>query len=412
MSFLSPINDALTLFASIRELCHSVSDRIDKFSGNAREFQKLKDELEIAEAKFGVCQTTLENYCAAITTQSLQFELIELQRLEKAVQRVQQSVEELSQKQQQKRGPLKRFLRAKTSAQDTSQQVQTVQEVIAQIDKLNETLMGIAQQSDIFHADFSTVPSLRVPVHLDFDKGDTMEGKLKKKVLERVDHSAHNNHTGYAHVTAAVGVTGMGGIGKTTALIGLANDTEVREKFSDGIYFVPVGKDATVDKLIRSLQGIVEKSGGKKMFEGIDSSKTLESVVSKTASWFSNRKVLFICDDLWKHSSSPMRVNDPASFSQTSYFNQLQGLLDGNPKSHMVISTRDSDIASDAEATVLFQSRSHCVARAIFMKSAEWDEKEICEIASEDIVNEVLGRCGGIPVTSRGTSSKAQYENS
>ena len=159
-------------------------------------------------------------------------------------------------------------------------------------------------------------------------------------------------------MTAAVGVTGMGGVGKTTALIGLANDTDVREKFSEGIYFVEVGKDATDEKIIRSLQGIVEKSGGKNMFEGIDSRQSLELVVSKTASWFSNRKVLFICDDLWK-SSLPKRENSTMASCHTSYFNQLQGLLDGKPGFHLVISTRDSEIASNADATVLFESRSH-----------------------------------------------------
>ena len=139
------------------------------------------------------------------------------------------------------------------------------------------------------------------------------------------------------------------------------------------------------------------KSGGKNVFEGIDSSKSLEYVVSITSSWFSNRKVLFICDDLWKHSSR-IRANDTASSSQTSYFNQLQGLLDGNPESHMVISTRDGAIATEAGTTVLFESRSYDEARAIFMKSAKWDEKVMRECASEDLVKQVLERCGGIPL--------------
>ena len=111
------------------------------------------------------------------------------------MERALQSVEELAQKQQPLRGALKRFWRAKTTAQDTSQQVQRVQEVIVQIDKLNETLMGIAQQNDVFHADFSSIPSLQVPVHLNFNSEDTMEGQLKKKALESANSSSDNNQT-------------------------------------------------------------------------------------------------------------------------------------------------------------------------------------------------------------------------
>ena len=80
----------------------------------------------------------MEENSKAIATQSLQFEIEELQRLVKTMQRVQQGVEELAKKQQRKRGPLRRLLKAKTKAQDTSQQLATVQEVSAQIEKLNE----------------------------------------------------------------------------------------------------------------------------------------------------------------------------------------------------------------------------------------------------------------------------------
>ena len=389
MSFLSPVNDALSLFESIRDLCHSVSDRIDKFSGNTQEFLKLKDELESAGAKIGICHTTIEKYREAIATQSLQFELVELQRLEKTMQRVQQAVEELAQKQQRKRGPLKRFLRAKAVAQDTSQQVQIIKEVSVQIEKLNETLKGIAQENDIFRADFSSIPALRVPVFLNFNAGDTMEGQLKKKALEIVERSAHNNQTGHAHVTAAVGVSGMGGVGKTTALIGLAQDEDVRKKFSDGIYFVTVGKDATDEKLITSLKELIENSGGEKMCEGINSGTPLESVVGTTSSWFALRKVLFICDDLWKTSSC-----------QTGYFNVLVGLLDKSPKSHMLISTRSNAIACETSARVEFEPRSNMgrEARGIFMASAGFDEATLQGSACEELVRQILQRCGGVPL--------------
>ena len=61
------------------------------------------------------------------------------------------------------------------------------------------------------------------------------------------------------------GVPGMGGVGKTTALIGLAQDPVVRKMFcGGGIYFLVVGKDASPAKLVSGLKEIVRCSGGKK----------------------------------------------------------------------------------------------------------------------------------------------------
>ena len=255
----SPVSEVLALVGILGKLWHSMSDRITKFHDNPKDFQKLQGKLSSANDKIDICSKTLENCRKAIGAQSIQYELDELNSLEESKKLAQSRFEELARKQQPQRGCLMRFLRAKTTAQDTSKQVQNVQEVIDNADKLDEKIKAIAQENGIFRADYSSTPSLRVPVHLDFNAEGTIEGQLKKKVLESVEHSTHNSQTGLPHVTAAVGVTGMGGVGKTTALIGLANDTEVQEKFSDGIYFVPVGKDATDDKLISSLQGIVDE---------------------------------------------------------------------------------------------------------------------------------------------------------
>ena len=168
-----------------------------------------------------------------------------------------------------------------------------------QIDKLNGTLKGIAQENDIFRADISSIPALRVPVFLGFNAGIIGEGQLKKKVLESVERPACNIRNMHAHVTAAVGVTGMGGVGKTTAFIELALDEDVRKKFSDGIYFLTVGKDATDEKLIISLKELVVNSGGKNVCEGINYSTLLELVVGIRANFsYALRKVLFICDDM------------------------------------------------------------------------------------------------------------------
>lgn len=50
------------------------------------------------------------------------------------------------------------------------------------------------------------------------------------------------------------GVSGMAGVGKTTALIGLGHDDDIKTHFKDGVLFTKAGAFATVDRL-RFVQG-------------------------------------------------------------------------------------------------------------------------------------------------------------
>ncbi len=78
---------------------------------------------------------------------------------------------------------------------------------------------------------------------LDFMSLETPEGKLKDLLL--------NQKTDMKHVTAALGgaerktplsgLVGMGGVGKTSALIGLGYDDDVRRRFLTASIFYPLG---------------------------------------------------------------------------------------------------------------------------------------------------------------------------
>ena len=194
------------------------------------------------------------------------------------------------------------------------------------LNALNEKLAEIAAvEIDSFIPEFSSIPKVRVPVHLNFSPRETIEGKLKATVLENVEPPSGNVQTINAHVTAVVGISGMGGVGKTTALIGLSKDADVcEEKFSTGgIYFVKVGKDSTPEKLVGNLKSILRKSGSRRRSGEFDSTESLESAVPTTSSWFVGQKALFILDDLWQTFSFEM-----------GYFNELIRFLDESPESH------------------------------------------------------------------------------
>ena len=227
--------------------------------------------------------------------------------------------------------------------------------------------MEFAHENDLFRPDFSSVPNARAPVYLDFTTANTMEGEVKAKLLESVEHSERNVATAYAHVTAVVGVAGMGGVGKTTALIGLAQQAEVREKFSSGgIYFLVVGKDATPGSLVAALKEIVSRSGGKKHSKEIDIDGPLESAVHTTSSWFAGRRALFILDDLWQTASSRL-----------GYFKELMGLIDQSPDSYVVLSTRSNVIASETRERIEFKPRENTGHEAcrIFLATAQFGRK-------------------------------------
>ena len=61
---------------------------------------------------------------------------------------------------------------------------------------------------------------------------------------------------------SAVGVQGMGGIGKTVLAAALAHDSEVRQAFPDGIYWLTIGQKPNLldlqNQLLRQLTGSKE----------------------------------------------------------------------------------------------------------------------------------------------------------
>ena len=83
----------------------------------------------------------------------------------------------------------------------------------------------------------------RAEIDAEIGSDATPEEQLRKKLLG-LDGPQSVGAVGRGSRTT-VGMKGMGGIGKSCALRGLAVDGEVRKKFCDGIYWLILGQDAT-----------------------------------------------------------------------------------------------------------------------------------------------------------------------
>ena len=208
--------------------------RIENYRGNRQELALLKDEVSIVERKTSLFHKTIQKYRAAITTESFQFELIDIEGMEQVMRRVDESVIELERALQPQQNRFMQFLRVNRNSNAISEQVKIIKGLSAQLSEMKEQLKFFAEENDLFTPDF-TVPKARVPVYLDFSTTETLEGELKAMVLENVERSSCN--TGNVH-----GVTGIGGVGKTTTLIALANDRDVWEKVY-GWHLFPVCRE-------------------------------------------------------------------------------------------------------------------------------------------------------------------------
>jgi NB-ARC domain len=100
-----------------------------------------------------------------------------------------------------------------------------------------------------------------------------------------------------------VTVHSWGEAGKTTACKKLANDGNVRKRFSDGIIWVGLGEKASSRALTERLAHAVKRSGWKKTAESIirhmDADR-FELAKEEFQNWFDSRKVLFVLDNIWE----------------------------------------------------------------------------------------------------------------
>lgn len=218
---------------------------------------------------------------------------------------------------------------------------------------------------------------------LDFDSIDdhgnpkNTEGRVKRLIFDDGD------------VTRVIALHGMGGVGKSSMLRGLALHMDLRRLFSDGIHLINLGMEATHTTAIRELLKIISEAGGNLTVRKLRTEKSLDVIMRGVVTWFHSRHCLFLVDDLW-----------PANHLGSAFLAQLTTLVSNGSQSRIIVSTRDLEIASQGHVISLRPHETLSgISRAIMLRYAKMSEGDFVDDRTKSNVTELLRMCGGLPVS-------------
>jgi hypothetical protein len=149
---------------------------------------------------------------------------------------------------------------------------------------------------------------------------------LPVNYVERVDElnalrEALIRDDGGRHV-ALTALEGMGGIGKTVLAQALCHDEIVQQAFPDGVIWVPIGKEPVFDTLTR-MQEV-----GKAFNDDLSRYNNELGAKNQYRTRIREKAALIVVDDVWK-----VKDLEPV-------------LAEGSPRSRVLFTTRDEEIAS------------------------------------------------------------------
>lgn len=224
--------------------------------------------------------------------------------------------------------------------------------------------LSLPAAAEHYHA-AHVVPPLPDNVHVEFDSQDKTgqyrapEGDLKATLLKSTSSNSVIAARGAATSAVVHGASGMAGVGKTTALIALGHDKDVRSHFCDGGLFMTLGADVSVNQITDRLARIMKFTGARGSVAAVQNEIDLETAVNEAALWFQGKRNLFLVDDVWSTSSS-----------NQGYLPQLRAILTGSTESRIVLTTRNRYIVSPIGSYIDFGARDvygH-ISRSIFMR--------------------------------------------
>lgn len=190
------------------------------------------------------------------------------------------------------------------------------------------------------------VPPLPDNIYLDFDsqaengKFRASEGDLKSTILLATSSTRTAGARSSKRSAIVHGESGMAGASKTTALIALGHDDDVRSHFCDVVLFIALGADVSRKQISDNLAEIKGSAAA------VQIETNQEKAVAGASRRFQGKCNLFLIDDVWPHS-----------ISDHGYLPQLRKILTGNTHSRIVISTRNRDIVSMVGSHVDFDAR-------------------------------------------------------
>lgn len=269
----------------------------------------------------------------------------------------------------------------------------------------------------------SSIPPLDEIFYLDFDSKDeegnfcAPEGELRSTVLSSttshhliVARGAASVSRGYAVTgggtgTSSVvhGATGMAGVDKTMALIALGHDETIRKHFRDGILYLTLGADASVESITRGLSQIKKCTGPRDSAAAVREQTDPAEAIEDTAFWFQNRRNLFLIDDIW-----------PTKNRDQGFIPELRNILRGSPDSRIVLTTRYRRSGSLIGSQVDFGARDPFgpISMSIFMlKATAGCRRDVSKaIQSVAAVEGILKLCAGLPIALALTGSAIAAE--
>lgn len=154
-------------------------------------------------------------------------------------------------------------------------------------------------------------------------------------------------------------IQGMGGIGKTVLAIALANDDQVKNRFSDGIVWLHAGIAASAKDLRYRLAECIGKEGVQEL--------------SRLRGEFAEKSVLIVIDDVWD-SRIP---------------NELDVV---GPKSRIVITSRDTSIGAGASH---FSIETLTEDEALDLLSL-WSGQR--SLKNRVLAKQIINECGNSPL--------------
>jgi hypothetical protein len=185
---------------------------------------------------------------------------------------------------------------------------------------------------------------------------------LKQKLL------AGGANVGITGQSSAVGLQGMGGIGKSVLATALARDSEVRQAFPDGIYWLTIGQKP--DVLALQKQFLRQLTGSK---ETVITEREAKDALREA---LEGRSALVVVDDAWT-------IDHADAFSVTA------------PPARLIIITRNQEVLVGLGAE---EHRVDVLSSSDALKMlAEWvGEKSPDKLPAE--AAEVAKECGYLPL--------------